>query len=504
MGAKVRKNLFIQDIFPNFVRKLLLTAHIMKKIIAFLVVAMTLFLCANQCCSQGRNYYKTPNRAFESNLHKTKYDYSGLAQEITAGSTGNYQKIRAIYQWICANIDYDTSYSIYDADNCFERRRGVCQAYCELFYRLAKAVGVEVEIISGKAKQADGSIGGIGHAWLFAYTSADRGIFLDPTWGAGSLLNGKFNRRKNCWLWFDVTPEWLILSHFPDDESYQLLSAPLSWQDFVAMPPVNDIWTDYGMDGMELYQMARQHRLELPKVYTGGEGEIEFIDIPRSKSLRIGQFYTFRIKMKSGREFAVWNNKAFSETTEWKHEGDNVYSLSFMPRDTRNVGIALREEGRNYWNNIAVYDVEEPTQDDWKGVEQYYPLSLPEVKNVKNLDEERWNSVGIDARQLLAHIRKGNITELPVIFLGKGQRFTIVSFPMNKHLTKGRPYTFTFRPEVGLQWALVNNNQWFREWQKSDDGTLSMTVTPMSGRLLLYVQLRENDNYWSCMEYDVR
>lgn len=465
---------------------------------------MALCFYAYQASAQGSNLYRTPKSDGEVGIHETKYDFSDFAQKITCEAESNYQKTRAIYQWICDNIDYDTSYSIHDADQCVETHRGVCQAYCELFYHLAKAIGVQVEIISGKTKDSDGNISKNDHAWLFVYTKPNQGMLLDPTWGAGYVENGRFCRRKNCWLWFDVSPEWMILSHYPDEQSDQLLSDPISWNDFLAMPPVGGSWLEYGLDSKDLYLMARKGDLTLPRVYAGGEGEIELIDFPRAKTLRIGQFYTFRIKMKSQRDFSVWNNNISCKKNKWKFEGNHIYFTSFMPRETGELSLSLKQEGRNYWDNVLKYDIEQPTPSDWKNVEEYYPLSLPEAKNVKNLNEEKWNSVGVDGHQLLKCIREGNIKELPVIYNGKGQRFSIISFPMSKYLKAGQSYTFSFRPQVGRQWAFVNNEQWYKEWETSPDGALSMTITPAKGPLLLYVQLTDGDKYWSCIEYEVR
>ena len=123
---------------------------------------------------------------------KTHYDYTNLSRSITKGCKTDYDKVRAIYKWMCDNIEYDTSYKIYDADNCFDNRKGVCQAYCNLFYNMAKSIGIKVEIISGISKDSYGNIGSTGHSWLFAYVEDNYGILLDPTWGAGSVSNGKF------------------------------------------------------------------------------------------------------------------------------------------------------------------------------------------------------------------------------------------------------------------------------------------------------------------------
>ena len=457
-----------------------------------------------QSYSQTWEKYKAPKIDNKVVVHDTRYDFTDFARKITAGAHSDYQKIRAIYQWICNNIEYDTSYKIYTADECVDARKGVCQAYCELFYQLATAIGVKVEIINGKSKDPKGRIGQMGHAWLFAYTGYNRGILLDPTWGAGYVNDGKFSKRANCWVWFDVAPEWMLLTHYPDDQSYQLISNPISWQEFLSLQPMDDSWLEYGLDGMTLYKIAKNRNQYLPKVYTGGEGEVELIDFPRQKSLRIGEFYTFRIRMKNNRQFAVINNSIYCRTQEWQNEGNGIYSVNFMPRETGNVEFSLKDVSTDYWHYIIEYNVEQPTNADWDKVERYYPLSLPEVKQVKNLHVDLWKQAGIDEQQMLRHIRNNQVKELPILYSGKGQRLRIVSVPMNKLLIANRSYTFSFYPQSGIRWALVNNNIWHKNFQVESDGKHTMTLAPASGKLILYVQFREGESYWTCLEYEVR
>lgn len=45
----------------------------------------------------------------------TKYDWTEVANEIVKGCYMPYDKAKAIYKWLTDNIQYDTSYSIYDA-----------------------------------------------------------------------------------------------------------------------------------------------------------------------------------------------------------------------------------------------------------------------------------------------------------------------------------------------------------------------------------------------------
>ena len=150
-------------------------------------------------------------------LSSLSVDVMGCVHEIVGTANTNENRARKIYDWICDNIQYDTSKQIYNADGCWEIRRGVCQAYCELFCHLAEKVGLTVEIITGKAKTSQGEIAVEKHAWLFVYTDEYNGIFIDPTWGAGSVENGIFVKNSDTSSWFGVSPYWMAYSHFPDD-----------------------------------------------------------------------------------------------------------------------------------------------------------------------------------------------------------------------------------------------------------------------------------------------
>lgn len=450
------------------------------------------------------DYYKEPIDEKEMHIHDSHYDYSEVAKSITVGCNNNYRKIRAIYQWICENIEYDTSYSIHTADSCYDEKKGVCQAYCELFYQIAKAAGVSVEVVSGKSKDQNGEIGKDGHAWLFAYTRENHGILMDPTWGAGSVDDGKFSRTENCWRWFNVHPEWMILSHFPENDSYQLVSNPLTMEEFISLVPVNSLWIEYGMDAHLLYKKIRNRELDMPKFYGRGEGRFEIVDIPLRHSLRVGEYYTFRIKMSSDDDFAIINNNVYTKSEDWTDEGEKEYSIKYMVRDVNSVSLCIKRKTESLWNNLIDYRVESPTIMDWKNVEEHYPLCVPDVKDVKNLQADIWEQAGIDGYQMLRLIRENGIRELPILYSGKGQKLKILSIPMTKLLITGETYTFRFIPESGKKWAIINGEKWYNDWGITDNGVYSMTIMPTSiGELKLSVQFEENGPYWSCLGYEV-
>ena len=75
---------------------------------------------------------------------------------------------------------------------------------------------------------------------------------------------------------------------------------------------------------------------------------------------------------------------------------------------------------------------------------------------------------------------------------------------MQKQLWVGESYTFRFKPESGRKWTIINGDKWYNEWDETDEGVYSQTITPMlSGELKLSVQLEEDGPYWSCLGYQV-
>ena len=291
-------------------------------------------------------------------VHDSHYDYSEVAKSITATCEDDYQKIRAIYKWICDNIAYDTSYSIYSADNCYDAKKGVCQAYCELFYQIAKAANVKAEIVVGKSKDQNGQLGTSGHAWVFAYTRGNHGILLDPTWGAGYVDGDKFIRSDYCWDWFNVPPELMILSHFPEDDSYQLIDNPITMEEFVSLIPASISWLNYGLDTHMLFMKARKHELEMPKFYDSGERDLIIINIPLCNSLKVGNTYTFRIKMKAEKDFAIINRQKFIKKEEWNDEGDGVFSINYEVKDPNTLKLSVKGEFDDYWYSLIEYRIE--------------------------------------------------------------------------------------------------------------------------------------------------
>ena len=172
-----------------------------------------------------------------SNMHTDiKAKVTTIIEDANANTVE--EKARAIYNWICENISYDTTKQIHDAETCYKNRRGVCQAYCELFCYMAEATGLTAEVITGITKDAKGTISEEKHSWIYVYTHAYDGMLIDPTWGAGAVNGVKYVKSEDNSSWFNVSPYRMIFSHFPDQHYWSKLDITITEEQFKNLPLV--------------------------------------------------------------------------------------------------------------------------------------------------------------------------------------------------------------------------------------------------------------------------
>jgi len=438
-------------------------------------------------------------------VSETRYDYSGVAQQIARGCRTKQEQAEAIYRWLCRNIEYDTDYAIHTADSCWMARKGVCQAYSELFYRLGEALGLESIVVSGLSKDSDGRVSTEGHAWILAHV--DNGwMLIDPTWGAGSVNDGTFVRSDNDMSWFWVNPSWMIFTHFPADERYQLLERPVDRATFDALPPLRPFWAEYGFDGDKLLADCLAGRVkQTPELFGGYGDRIRIVEIPMQAELRPGRFYTFRVQRAAGTQVALTQGNSFFGEEQWERTGDGL-GIRFMPRGGGELLLSVRI-GENRWGAVARYRIPEPTAAEWRQIERHYPFDMPEMQQVENLRPDLLQRIGVDGLDLLQRVRRGEVSSLPVFFGSAGPDYTVDRIPLTRTLKMGKSYTFAIRPGCGGQWALIvkgeTQTDWFRNWTcNSETGTLTQTVTPTCpGRLYLSVQTAEGGNFAARLEY---
>lgn len=432
-------------------------------------------------------------------LSDTRYDYSDVARQITAGCDTKYEQAEAIYRWLCENISYDTSLSIYTADECWNARAGVCQAYCELFYRLAEALGIKSYVIPGQTRTT--IKGGSGHTWIFAFVEDDgTGILIDPTWGAGSLYGNVFVRSDNDMTWFDVAPEWMIFTHFPDNKIFQFLDPRVDLEQFIALPEVRPVWGEYGYNAAEMLAYCLENRNDMPELSNGGSGKVLLQDVPFQKTLRIGTAYTFSFRKISDCDISIFcNDDMFND---WSVSSTGMH-MEIVPYSQGYLTLSIKGKDDIY-TSFLKYDVAAASRDDLAALEAARPLAMPEILALQNAELERMEKLRINGAELLSSVRQGKVQILPEFF-DFNNECRIVEMPYNGVLHTGIEYSFTLEPREGSRWIILNGEQLYDEWQPvPDSNAVTMTVTPQSeGELLLLVNSGAGDNYQYCLRYIV-
>jgi len=115
-------------------------------------------------------------------------------------------------------------------DEMLNNKKGVCVHFAFLFKEIGEILDIKSHIIQGFTKQ-NGIILNLPHAWCASFTDSTW-ILIDPTWGAGYVLNNKEYVRKLNNDYFKAKPEKLIQSHFPYDPLWQFVNYPISIQNF--------------------------------------------------------------------------------------------------------------------------------------------------------------------------------------------------------------------------------------------------------------------------------
>ncbi|XP_051514906.1 kyphoscoliosis peptidase-like [Myxocyprinus asiaticus] len=175
---------------------------------------------------------------------KEIFSVTAITQAITDGVSSDLEKLRAIWIWLCHNIEYDvTGYLGLTEKICCPEQvivtgRGVCCGYSSVCLQMCREAGIECREVSGHGK-------GIGYQQGQSYQNTKSShmwnavcleghwYLLDACWGAGrvDLDNRAFIKRYEE-FYFLTDPENFINSHFPDEEEWQLLESPIQLEEF--------------------------------------------------------------------------------------------------------------------------------------------------------------------------------------------------------------------------------------------------------------------------------
>ena len=131
------------------------------------------------CFSIEMAYYTTAAQEKEMDTA-----VSNLLKSLNVSGKSDYQKVGAVYDYICDNVTYDydnledDSYTLkFTAYAALKNKTAVCQGYALLFYRLMLELGIDARVIAGDGGGPHGwNIVKLGNVYYNADTTWDAGV----------------------------------------------------------------------------------------------------------------------------------------------------------------------------------------------------------------------------------------------------------------------------------------------------------------------------------------
>ena len=125
-------------------------------------------------------------------VHSENEEIILKAEKIVEGKSNDYKKIKAVYNWVVNNTeyDYDKRDRMQDGDysdnfgslHMLQTRTGVCHDYATLTAALLRSIGIPTQVVVGEI-DINGEL--IRHAWNRAYNiESDRWIVFDTTFAS--------------------------------------------------------------------------------------------------------------------------------------------------------------------------------------------------------------------------------------------------------------------------------------------------------------------------------
>jgi transglutaminase-like putative cysteine protease len=126
-----------------------------------------------------------------------------LSQNLTRSEASVLNKVKAIYNYVVDNIEYDDAKfqlilsghnpGRYGAVETLALGRGVCEDISDLFVTLCRASGIPAFVVSGPTYDGDGLTPRAerAHAWTEVYIPGYGWLQVDPTWKLFGRLEGR-------------------------------------------------------------------------------------------------------------------------------------------------------------------------------------------------------------------------------------------------------------------------------------------------------------------------
>lgn len=233
-------------------------------------------------------------------------EITDLVDSIIKGKTSDYEKVKAIHDWIAANMWYDLDdsegrskgwascpihsdyryfphmpLSITEKDFLctFECGRGVCEDYANMTGVFLEVAGIPVVVARGAA-----AYNRVVHAWNEAYVDG-RWLIFDTTWGSGNRYRfGEYSEQKPVThKYFDIPIGTLHESHWLNPDNPESYFTPYSIRGGITVGgelPYEIYQNMFFVEELEFLDGAEMESLSL-----GGNPHIKSVILPDSMAV---------------------------------------------------------------------------------------------------------------------------------------------------------------------------------------------------------------------------
>lgn len=218
--------------------------------VCFVLVSVSLY--AQLADFQYTDFYSADSVA-DANFGAGIMDLAALSDKLTRPLTREEEKFRAIYKWVCNNIEFD--YEVFRINrekrdkfdtpealkawnkkltpvvfrHLVEEKKTVCTGYAWLVQQLAQYAGIRCIIVDGYGRNASANVrkgGKPNHSWN-AVKLNNNWYLCDPTWASGAYdADREMFVKKYDDSYFLADPKVFVRNHYPVDTQWTLLETP--------------------------------------------------------------------------------------------------------------------------------------------------------------------------------------------------------------------------------------------------------------------------------------
>jgi len=303
--------------------------------------------------------------------------------------------------WICQNIKYDAeSYfsGVYKVapEETFSTGKSVCSGYSRLFEYIGSYLGLDIINVSGYAKgysyNINEKISGTNHEWNIIKLN---NVYyqIDSTWGAG-YLSGREFKQEFKEFYFCPKPEYLILSHYPEEKKWQLIYPYMSIDEFSKRVKFSLKFYEFFTTDFLYHTMTVKSRHTIKFIKNNEKANIE-------SSIHI---YDQQGKETNNAIGLVLYNKKYIE-----------YFYIFKKKGKYKTNIYANYKNIKLRSHVVTYYLE--CEEDWKDSEDT-PFNLPKIySNDITIIEPLFNIMKKGKKVTLK--MKSDVTEEIIITNGK-------------------------------------------------------------------------------------